>query len=440
MQVNDLGLKGCTMQDETREVGFIELLRVNPLFRKFWAGNSLSMLGEWFNSIALFVMIEHLTNSALAIGGIVILRMFALALPQLFTGVLADRYSRKWLMVFANAASAFLVLALFLVDNVSDVWIIYAVAGGLMVFHAVFIPAENAALPNIVEENQLLTANALNSATWSASLAIGAALGGFAVAEWGVEVAFVIDSLTFAIAATIIATLPIPQEKREKSDKSFFKTGLNDVSEGWKIIRSRPEVSRIITAKALWSCFGGGLVYMLIMLGAEGEFGEVAAGIGILFAARGIGTGIGPVLARYVFTEKSLWPYLLGILVSTCGVGYLFIGLFKWGTWITIVIVISHAASGANWVLSTVLLQERSEDEWRGRMFATDFLLMTTVNGFSTMAASLILEYTEIGLRNTLIAFSILQIVSGIVWLLLTSPGEKKFALMQISDGRGAIG
>ncbi len=428
------------MQDETREVGFIELLRVNPLFRKFWAGNSLSMLGEWFNSIALFVMIEHLTNSALAIGGIVILRMFALALPQLFTGVLADRYSRKWLMVFANAASAFLVLALFLVDNVSDVWIIYAVAGGLMVFHAVFIPAENAALPNIVEENQLLTANALNSATWSASLAIGAALGGFAVAEWGVEVAFVIDSLTFAIAATIIATLPIPQEKREKSDKSFFKTGLNDVSEGWKIIRSRPEVSRIITAKALWSCFGGGLVYMLIMLGAEGEFGEVAAGIGILFAARGIGTGIGPVLARYVFTEKSLWPYLLGILVSTCGVGYLFIGLFKWGTWITIVIVISHAASGANWVLSTVLLQERSEDEWRGRMFATDFLLMTTVNGFSTMAASLILEYTEIGLRNTLIAFSILQIVSGIVWLLLTSPGEKKFALMQISDGRGAIG
>ena len=428
------------MQDETREVGVIELLRVNPLFRKFWAGNSLSMLGEWFNSIALFVMIEHLTNSALAIGGIVILRMFALALPQLFTGVLADRYSRKWLMVFANAASAFLVLALFLVDNVSDVWIIYAVAGGLMVFHAVFIPAENAALPNIVEENQLLTANALNSATWSASLAIGAALGGFAVAEWGVEVAFVIDSLTFAIAATIIATLPIPQEKREKSDKSFFKTGLNDVSEGWKIIRSRPEVSRIITAKALWSCFGGGLVYMLIMLGAEGEFGEVAAGIGILFAARGIGTGIGPVLARYVFTEKSLWPYLLGILVSTCGVGYLFIGLFKWGTWITIVIVISHAASGANWVLSTVLLQERSEDEWRGRMFATDFLLMTTVNGFSTMAASLILEYTEIGLRNTLIAFSILQIVSGIVWLLLTSPGEKKFALMQISDGRGAIG
>ena len=428
------------MQDETREVGVIELLRVNPLFRKFWAGNSLSMLGEWFNSIALFVMIEHLTNSALAIGGIVILRMFALALPQLFTGVLADRYSRKWLMVFANAASAFLVLALFLVDNVSDVWIIYAVAGGLMVFHAVFIPAENAALPNIVEENQLLTANALNSATWSASLAIGAALGGIAVAEWGVEVAFVIDSLTFAIAATIIATLPIPQEKREKSDKSFFKTGLNDVSEGWKIIRSRPEVSRIITAKALWSCFGGGLVYMLIMLGAEGEFGEVAAGIGILFAARGIGTGIGPVLARYVFTEKSLWPYLLGILVSTCGVGYLFIGLFKWGTWITIVIVISHAASGANWVLSTVLLQERSEDEWRGRMFATDFLLMTTVNGFSTMAASLILEYTEIGLRNTLIAFSILQIVSGIVWLLLTSPGEKKFALMQISDGRGAIG
>ena len=428
------------MQEQEVEVGFIELLRVNPGFRKFWTANAISMLGEWFNTVALFVLIERLTNSALAIGAVFVLRMFALAVPQVFTGVLADRYSRKWLMVAANVASAILVLALFMVDDVGDVWLIYAVAGGLMVFHAVYVPAENAALPNLVRENELLTANALNSATWSASLAIGASIGGLVVAKWGVEVAFVIDSATFLAAAIMLSTLTIPQKKSESNVDSFWRSALSDIREGWRIIRSRPEVGRIITAKALWSCFGGGLVYMLVLIGANGEFGEVATGIGILFAARGIGTGIGPVLARYVFTERSWWPYLLGILVSTCGLGYLIVGLFQWGAWITVLIIISHAASGANWVLSTVLLQERSEDEWRGRMFATDFLLMTSVNGFSTMAASLMLEYTDIGLRSAMLIFAALQIFSGLLWIVITRPGEKEYAsITQASQRRGTV-
>lgn len=428
------------MQERVEEVGFFELLRVNPLFRKYWCANAVSMLGEWFNTVALFVLIERLTNSALAIGAVFVLRMFALAVPQVFTGVLADRYSRKWLMVTANVASAILVLALFMVDDVGDVWLIYAVAGGLMALHAVYVPAENAALPNLVRENELLTANALNSATWSASLAIGASIGGLVVAKWGVEVAFVIDSATFLVAAIMLSTLTIPQKKIEPKSGSFWRNALGDVGQGWRIIRSRPEVGRIITAKALWSCFGGGLVYMLVLIGANGEFGDVAAGIGILFAARGVGTGIGPVLARYVFSERSWWPYLLGILVSTCGLGYLIVGLFEWGAWITILIIFAHAASGANWVLSTVLLQERSEDEWRGRMFATDFLLMTSVNGFSTMAASLLLEYTEVGLRNAMVLFATLQIFSGLLWIILTRPGEKEYAALKpASKRRGAI-
>ncbi|MDP6640367.1 MAG: MFS transporter [Candidatus Poseidoniaceae archaeon] len=426
------------MDSVQRDVGFIELLRINPKFRKYWIALSISLLGEWFNTVALFVLVESMTNSELAIGAIFILRMFALAIPQIFTGVLADRYSRKWLMVFANVASALLVMLLFLVDTPSDVWLVYFVSAGLMVFHAVYVPAENAALPNLVEEDQLLTANALNSATWSASLAIGASLGGLVVSEWGVEVAFIVDAATFALAAIVIATMSIPQNIPEPDGTSFWRTGLNDIAQGWKIIRSRAEVSRIIVAKALWSISGGGLVFMLILIGSQGHFGEVAAGIGILFAARGIGTGIGPLLARYAFTERSTWPLLLGLLVSTCGLAYLVIGLIEWNFWIVIVVILGHAASGANWVLSTVLLQERSEDEWRGRMFATDFFLMTSVHGFSTLVASLLLENTDITLRQAVILFSAVQIIVGLIWLLMTRKGEREYYL-NVSKGRGAI-
>ena len=82
------------------------------------------MLGEWFNTVALFVLIYTLTGSELGIGLLFVIRMFSLALPQVFTGMLADRFSRKWLMIWANLLSAVAVLTLLMVDEKSEVWML----------------------------------------------------------------------------------------------------------------------------------------------------------------------------------------------------------------------------------------------------------------------------------------------------------------------------
>ena len=416
---------------QEQEVGFIELLRVNSTFKKYWVGNSISMLGEWFNTVALFVLIDQLTGSELALGLLFVLRMFSLALPQVFTGMLADRFSRKWLMVGANFASALTVAGFLLIDSKADVWLVYFLSALLMLFHAIYLPAENATMPNITKPNELLTANALNSATWSASLAIGSAVGGAVVASHGVQIAFIINSIAFIVAGLIIASINIPQQKIKAPEGNFIASSLSQVKEGFQIIITTPRISRIITAKAAWGLFGGGLVYMLILVGADIGLGEVAAGIGLLFAARGVGTGLGPILARYAFTNRENWSLLIGWLVSVCGIGYIAMGWLSWGWWVALFVVFSHAASGANWVISTVLLQERSEDEWRGRMFSTDFLLLTMVNGISTLAASLILEYTNIGLRELVQIFAVGQLLSGIFWVMLIAPGEKKFLALK---------
>ncbi len=416
---------------QEQEVGFLELLRVNSTFRKYWVGNSISMLGEWFNTVALFVLIDQLTGSELALGLLFVLRMFSLALPQVFTGMLADRFSRKWLMVGANFASALTVAGFLLIDSKADVWLVYFFSALLMLFHAIYLPAENATMPNITKPNELLTANALNSATWSASLAIGSAVGGAVVASHGVQIAFIINSIAFIVAGLIIASINIPQQKIKAPEGNFIASSLSQVKEGFQIIITTPRISRIITAKAAWGLFGGGLVYMLILVGADIGLGEVAAGIGLLFAARGVGTGLGPILARYAFTNRENWSLLIGWLVSVCGIGYIAMGWLSWGWWVALFVVFSHAASGANWVISTVLLQERSEDEWRGRMFSTDFLLLTMVNGISTLAASLILEYTNIGLRELVQIFAVGQLLSGIFWVMLIAPGEKKFLALK---------
>jgi MFS family permease len=354
--------------------------------------------------------------------------MFSLALPQVFTGMLADRFSRKWLMIWANVLSAFTVLTLLWVDEASEVWMVYAVSSILMMLHAVFIPAENATIPNITTDNELLTANAMNSGTWSAALVLGASIGGFVVSLYGVEVAFIVNAVTFLFAALMYSTMTIPQDPYIPREGGIWANTVGTIIDGFRIILRTPPVRRIISAKALWSLFGGGLVYMLVLVGEDVGVGDFAAGIGLLFAARGLGTGLGPILARYAFTDRSRWPFMLGWLVSVCGLGYAVIGWMHWSILIAVFITFAHAASGANWVISTVLLQERSEDAWRGRMFSTDFLLMTAVNGFSTLAASLMLEFTDITLREGIQLFAILQILSGLVWVAFVLPGEREFA------------
>ena len=410
-----------------REVGFLELLKNNPTFRRLWMGLAVSMMGEWFSTVALFVLIYTLTGSELGIGLLFVIRMFSMAFPQIFTGMLADRFSRKKIMIWSNLLSAIAVLSLLLVNDENDVWLIYAISALLMALHAVFIPAESASIPNVTKENELLTANALNSATWSAALCLGASIGGLVVSAFGVESAFLINALCFALGALMYSTITIPQEPFQPKPGGIWTNTVGNIVEGFQIIISKPHVSRIITAKALWAIFGGGLVYMLVLIGDEIAFGDLAAGIGILFAARGLGTGLGPIFARYVFKNRNIWPFLLGSLVSVCGVAYIVIGFLEWSPWIAIIVVLGHASSAINWVLSTVLLQERSDDEWRGRLFSTDFLMMTTVNGLSTLAASLMLEFTEITLREGIRLFAFLQVLSGIIWVFLMLPKERRF-------------
>ena len=409
-------------------VGYFELLRTNRTYRGLFAANVLSQVGTWFGTIALFILAAEVSGlPELAVGIVLVLRMFAMAVPQPFTGMLADRYSRKWLMVIAEVLAGGVVLLYLLVDGPEDWALYYGCIVAQMALHALFVPAETAALPNIVGEGEaLVTANALNSATWSVALAFGASLGGLTVAVWGTDVAFIIDAGTFFLAALIIARLRITQDT-EPPEGSIITGGFRLIRDGVRRIRASPPIYRILTAKAMWSVSGGGLIYCLILLGDEIGAIEVAAGVGLLFAARGVGSGLGPIVARSMLTDRSRWSFHLGSMVSLCGLLYVVVALIPWTPWIAVLVLLAHAASGANWVLSTVMLQERTEDTWRGRVFSADFLLMTTTNGLSSLGAAMLIAYDVLDLRGLVTLLAVGQVLSGMVWLALTRPGERQY-------------
>tara|TARA_B100000029_G_scaffold83628_1_gene74494 strand:+ start:3004 stop:4275 length:1272 start_codon:yes stop_codon:yes gene_type:complete len=410
-------------------VGYLELLRRNSEFRRLFAANWISFLGDWFSIIALFILsADQSDNSPLAIAAVLIFRMLGLALIEPFTGLLADRFSRRKLMLLSNFLSLIILLGFVQFKLLDSLMMVYVMAFSMMFCRAIYDPAVYAYIPNITTKDELLTANALGSLGWSAALGFGAALGGFTIAAYGVNTSLLIDAVTFVVAYLLIWTLPEGGPSLEKKRGGGVREVLGGVTEGWQIILNRPEIHRIIVAKGLWAVGGGAQIFLLILIGAEGGFGAVAAGIGVLYMARGFGSGVGPVLARWLWPDRRSWPFLIGGLVSLSGVFYIVVGLIEWTWWIIPCIFVSHAASGANWVFSTTLIQERADDEWRGRAAGTDYLLMSVTSGTSSLMAALILEYGVLDLRQTLILTASLQVVAGILWLILGMPAERRWA------------
>jgi chromate transport protein ChrA len=147
-------------------------------------------------------------------------------------------------------------------------------------------------------------------------------------------------------------------------------------------------------------------------------------GLGILYAARGFGTGIGPIIGRRLFPNENNWVMVMGGAISATGVMYMVVGVTS-SIWVMIIFVLlAHIASGANWVKSTVFLQKRTVDALRGRIFSTEWLLFTIMNSISVMLAAVILEFQIVDVKILMIIYGGLMGLAGSIWSLSITKQE----------------
>ena len=157
------------------KAGMVTVLR-NRDFLALFLSQLISKVGDNFAVVASLVLINELAaRSGLA----VVVIATAMTIPQLFalaSGVFVDRFSRKTVMVVTDLLRAGFVLLALLVNEAGDLYILYLTAFVIMGLGAMFVPARNASIPNVVPEEHLLTANALIQATELISLIAGASL------------------------------------------------------------------------------------------------------------------------------------------------------------------------------------------------------------------------------------------------------------------------
>ena len=405
---------------------YIHLLRNNKNYRRLWAAQAISNFGDWFGLLALYALIGTYSDSEFLLGLIIVVKMLSLAVFSPLAGYITDRFNRRKLMILCDILRAIAVLGILFVQSESMLWLAFVLTSFQMMISAIFEPAKTASIPNVASKEDLVNANIISTATWSIIFTSGMAIGGFATELLGIKTVLILDAGTYLLSSWFIYKAVIPQTEMTEEEKEKTKNPLVGIIDGAKYLIENPQVLRPSVAKGTSSSFLGGLVYMLIIISEEIlMMGSI--GLGLLYAARGFGTGIGPIIGRRLFRDEKDWVMVMGAAIFTSGIMYIMVG-FADAIWVMIVFVLlAHTASGANWVKSTVLLQKRTIDVFRGRVFSTEWLLFTIMNSISVVCASLILEYQIMNVKDLMMIYGVLMGLAGIWWSFTITQKEKTY-------------
>src|SRR5437870_6741128 len=185
----------------------ISLLRRNRDFRLLFFAQVVSFSGDWFLFVALAGLVFSLTHSPGLVAAVYAALTVPFAIFMFVGGPLADRLNRQALMIVADVLRGVLCLGFFLIHSASQVWMVYVLAGAVTALAAVFEPASMAAIPNLVDREDLATANVMAGAVWGSMLAVGSAIGGVVVAAFGRRAGFLGDAVSFFPCRALLTRL-----------------------------------------------------------------------------------------------------------------------------------------------------------------------------------------------------------------------------------------
>ena len=405
---------------DERAAGYFAIVRENRNYRSLWLGEVVSLFGDWFNLIASASLVSLLTGSGFAVGGLFVVRMLAPFLISPIAGVAADHYNRKRLLVLSDLLRAAIVLGFLLVRDARYVWLLYTLTAAQLAVSGFFIPARSAILPDIVSRRELGAANALSSITWSVMLALGAAIGGLVAGEWGIYPAFVVDSLSFIWSAALISRIQYHYAPDPAGTGVTLRSALDRYLEGLRYLRHHKDTFALALHKGAISLTVNGVFQVMMVVLAErifviGEGGGTS--LGLLYAVSGVGTGLGPVLARRITGDRE-WPLRVALVLSyaICVAGLVFTAPLVSFAAVLFGTFVRAFGGGINWVFSNQLLFYAVPERVRGRVFSTEFAIFTLASAASTAAGGWALDHTRLGVSGLMWVMAALTAIPGVLW------------------------
>ncbi len=419
---------------------YSQLLRGNRNFRNLFAGQLISELGNWFNYIAGLGLIRLVTGAAPEAAGILLLcRMLPWSLLVPFAGTLADRLSRRQIMLWTDIARGFLALLFLLVKTRDDLWIAYAGAAVLSVASAFFDGGKNASVPNIAGREGLLAGTALMFSSRFLLMAVGSALGGIASAYFGYEIAFLINAASFFVSAYSIWLIPEDAMREQETASRVKEPFMTELREGLRYTLTNHFALTILLMNIVWAT-GGGATFLSFEGLATKVFGSMEHSadfvIAALMTANGLGLSVGMLIAHRVssFVERvGIERRFIGWSLLIHGVLFA-IGGWMPTFWLTAVFVIaSRVVVGAEYAVQETIFQRGLPDHIRGRITTLDRGAEITVFSLSNLAAGYSLNVISAQLLTTL--SGLLAGSSGLIWFLRQKEASPETEVVETLSG-----
>jgi MFS family permease len=412
------------------------LLRSNRDFRLLYAATLISLGGDWFLTVALADLVLQLTRSATLVSLILLSQTLPIFLFTPHAGHLIDRLDRRKLMIATDLARTAACLLPLLARTPATLPFAFAGVILISIGSAYFEPASQASLPNIVTPEELGPANVLMASTWGMMLAVGAGLGGAVTAAFGRDVSFIVDGASFLFSASLLMRMrgrfsewnaAVPAADQAASRRLGAETApvqpvgrrrslFESIRETVRFARAQPRVLGLLAVKGGYG-LSAGVVAILSVFGRE-VFRAGAFGIGLLFAARGLGALLGPFLIRGSVRADDAQYRAIAFCIIAFGIGYATLALAPSLVLGLAAIFFAHLGGGAAWQISSYGLQRETPDFIRGRVFAADYGFVTLTMAISSLGAGLASD--RFGPHNATIGTAGFALLFGIVWSVAT--------------------
>ena len=391
---------------------YIELLKSEPILRRLSGIQLIVYFGAWFSNVAIYTLLLNMNVSAEIVAFVAMLHFIAGVIQAPFSGIIIDSVKPKVLMLMLLVVEMFATLFLLFISQITDLWFLYILIFLKMAAASFYFTAEMSLLPKILSGEKLQRANELHSIIWSFSYTLGMALSGFVVYSFGIQTAFILDTLMFVFAFVMLYSLKIDIDVI-KNDENLLEM----MRGTFNYLKQNPLAMHLMFVHA----FVGLTAFdALVALMVDQYYAGVIAtslGLGLLHAARAVGLVIGPVvLSKYISNHKIVYIFIaqaLAILLWALLMKNFYLSL--------VASVVVGFFTTTLWSYTYTLLQQNIEAKYYGRIVAYNDMLFLSSAAFTSFMIGFLATH-NFSLEEIAIFMSVGFMLGGLYfrWLLKT--------------------
>lgn len=344
------------------------ILKRNKNFRLLFIGQTISFFGTMITSVVLPYQIYQLTHSTLMVGLLSLFQLLPLLVTALIGGVFADRYHRRFLLLFTESILALGCILLAINANLHNpkIWILFVVATGMSALTGLHRPAMDSIKQQIVAKEDFPAVSALIISAISLTMIAGPAIGGLIIASFGVVITYLIDLITFIISLVtliLMTNIPPPKWLHDQSTIAALKAGL-------RYAKSRQELMGTYFVDFFAMIFGMPNALFPAIAHVHGG----AKTLGLLYAAPALGALLISLISGWT-KQIRYHGKAIAISAGLWGVSIIFFGLALSNLWISLFFLcLAGAFDAISGIFRSTMWNETIPNDYRGRLAGIEMI------------------------------------------------------------------